>query len=252
MKKTFLFLLILLSLEVYADDHNAVKETNFHVAIGHTEIDDDFVGNWRSTSLLSGFSFPIYDYIGSSISIQGAKSAALEYDYYNYHYTTQSDNYAAAVNFFLRDSSIGKIGISGQHSKNKTTTDINDGITTYTHKSSTDTNNYSLYGSYYWNDFTLSAYRELMDIDNRHNVHTSNAGIGYYFNENTSFGASISGMDSSNEFSINFQHQPSFFQNSTIVGFTYSKNDQSKFFAFFLSYHFETKVALKVRDREYR
>jgi hypothetical protein len=252
MKKTFLFLLILISLEIYADSHNAVKETNFHVGISHTEIDDDFVGNWRSTSLSSGVSFPIYDYIGSSILIQGSKSGTLKYDYYNYHYTTQSDSYVAAVNFFLRDKTIGKVGINGQHSKNKTTTNLNDGSTTYTHKSTTDINNYSLYGSYYWHDFTLNAYREVIDIDNGHHIHTSNTSIGYYLNENTSAGASISGMDSQNKFHISFQHQPSYFQNSTIVGLTYLKNNHSESFTLFLSYHFETRVSLKTRDREYR
>lgn len=251
-KKSTFLLPVLLAFEVLAQTNQAVKETNFNVALSHSEINDDSMSNWRSTSLSSGVNFPLYNYLGANIFISGSKSGELKYNYYNDSYTTQSDDYGSGAMLFLRNADIGKIGVTGGYSKTKTTTDIYNGMTTHTLKNTTTSRNYSLYGSYYHDDFTLSASRRYLDLDNGHILHYVDAGIGYYLNENTAFDATVSGMDSSNKFRLHLAHQPSLLNNSTIVGISYEKNDYDNSFTFFLSYHFQTKVSLRTRDREYR
>jgi len=252
MKKISLFLVLFFASEVFADTNQAVKETNFNVALSHTEIDNDSMSHWRTTTLSSGVGFQLYEYLGATVFIHGSKGGKLRYSYYNDSYTTQTDGYGSDAFLFLRDANIGKIGASGGYSKTKTTTDIDNTIATQTFKNTTTSRRYSLYGSYYLNDFTLSASREFSDLDNGHTLHYVDASIGYYLNENTAFDATVSGMDSSNKFRFNLTHQPSLLRNSTVVGIGYANNDYDDSFTFFLSYHFQTKVSLRTRDREYR
>lgn len=252
MKKSTFLLPLFLAFEVFAQTNQAVKETNFNVALSHNEINDDYMGNWRYTSLSSGVNFPLYDYLGANVFISGSKSGELKYNHSNDSDTTQFEGYGSSAMLFLRDADIGKIGVTGGYSKTKTTTDIYNGMTTHTFKNTTTSRSYSLYGSYYLDDFTLSASRRYLDLDNGHTLHYVDAGIGYYLNENTAFDVTVSGMDSSNKFRLHLAHQPSLLSNSTIVGISYEKNDYDNSFTFFLSYHFQTKVSLRIRDREYR
>ena len=247
MKNMILAILVLIPLMAFSNENSGVKETNYQVGLHYYENRDDNLDNWNNTLLSASITFPIYKYIGSRIGVSGYKSGTIRYP--DSDFSSKTSSYSMHGSLFLRDKDIGKIGATIGYEKSKT--DFDDGSNN-NFQVELKSNTYSIYGSYYFNDFTFSGNRFIHDLDNDDKINICTIGVSYYINDNTMLSTSHMSMDSMNNYNIAISHQPYFFNNSTETGISYDNNKGNSSVSFFVSYYFGIKVPLKIRNREYR
>lgn len=246
MKQKLLFLLLLLSTSLYASDGGGVKKLNYQVGSSYSQLEykyDSISGN--DISLFTSINIPITKYIGASTGLTASKSklSFTEDD----SFKANGSDYTFSQSLFLRNSSLGKIGIDFKTTHSKTT--MYD--TSETSYFSTNSQYYSLYSSYYFHDFNLNTSYHYTDYDYFSSDHFR-ASIEYYFKQNTKFNFKLIGIENNTIYEVNLLHQPTFFDNSLEIGFLYRVSDYSHLYQLVLSHDFSTSVSLKERDREYR
>jgi|GEM_PF-2816539 len=246
--KLFAFLL-LLPLSVFSDDASGVKERNYRIDIGYHKHQFDGLDMDAYSTVLSGSAFfPVYKYLGSSISLGGFSAKLDNYDYY-----AQTKGHFIDGSVFVRDKSIGKLGIGVGYDKSKTKIEpINTNIFLMQSSATNTSKKYSLYGSYYLNNFTFNFNRNILKSDGGFNTNILGVGASYYIEKNTLIGIGKLYMDSPNKYSVNIVHQPYLFNNSIDIHLAYADDDYGNTISFYVNYHFQTQVSLKTRNREYQ
>lgn len=242
--------LLLFPLSIFSNDASGVKEVNYRIGIDYHELKlDGLDGHIKSTILSESISFPIYKYLGSSISLGGYKGNKIDY----YHFYAQTKGHFIDGSVFVRDKSIGKIGVGLVYDKSKTEIEpINTNIFLMQGSVTNTSKNYSLYGSYYLDNFTFNFNRNKLKSDSGFNTNILGVGASYYIEKNTLIGIGKLYMDSPNKYSVNIVHQPYLFNNSIDIQLAYADDDYGNTISFYVNYHFQTQVSLKTRKREYQ
>lgn len=195
--------------------------------------------------LFGVINLPIYEYIGANISIHGHKS---KYDYKdsNYEAESKSNNIGLNTSIFLRDSGLGKVGISIGYDRFTSKTTSN---TINEYKSTNNAYHYSVFGAYYLNNFTIDTFfnrnfSKSSESDNSYNWNNAGVGASWYVLDNTNFHTGIQRNFETNDYSTSYSLSASqqLFKNTTEVSLCYiydsHKDSHVNYFGVLMSYHF--------------
>jgi hypothetical protein len=235
--------LSVLTSSVYAHSIG-VKELNYNIGTSAAYIDANAIG--KDYNIFSSVNIPLYKYLGSSISLRTGKST---YDSDTYKYS--DSYYGGGVDLFLRDSSLGKVGGSYYY------TNYHEEVNLYTFKSFKyhyTSSSASLYGDYYYGNFTISPAIYWDEVDGHKGSETPfSLGAEWYVQDNTRLGVRYYRDNiGENQYTFALSYQPSFLHNTTEVSASFTSIESYRVYQLSLNYHFSTDVSLKSRDREYR
>jgi hypothetical protein len=217
----------------------------------YTGMDSNY-GKSESSGLTAAFVLPLSKYFSTSFSSSGWQ--------YTQSNPYKSEGYTISGDVFLHDIDYGKIGVQLSYSDAKSKTNK---ISWNSEMSA-----YTLYGSYYFDDFTVNAITYLSEIEiGNSSVSNSNAlwyvSANLYPLDNTKLTVQGNIIDSNKRFNATLNHQ--IFDN-LILGFQFEIQDDlyhngvigvgsqtNRFtvntYGFNLIYHFGNKSSMKSRDR---
>lgn len=238
---SFLFLLISL---VLGSETGGVKKSNYAIGVSYHEND-----SIKGTLLSAKASLPLYQLVGLSLLAGSSNMESKDYG-------SETQQRLLYASLFIRDGSVGILGVSYQQSHIKYDLPSHsqyiifpDEITIY---------HTTFYANYFLQDLTLGASQTQYTSDDISDSGDQNSlSVNWYPNLNTRIGISTSGVDDLDEqryYSV--QYQPSFFNKVVDIGVSYSQTkiddyyDQS--YGLSINYYFNTAVDLKSRDRYYR
>ncbi|WP_162628861.1 hypothetical protein [Marinobacter bohaiensis] len=237
MTRTFVGCLLLVPTLALAGEQGGVLDTNYEVGAGYTKDRDS-----DSVDLSGTINLPLFGYVGSSAFVGGqtsqADSGSNQLD---------ADNLGFGGSIYLRDFDLGKVGVSAAYTKtffDSSSPAVPDDLKSY---------QYSAFGEYYIDRFTLGFQRTLVDVEDPvDDAHSWTGSVAWYPEDNTKLLLSGSGMDSRDNYSVALSHQPDALGESTEVSLGYTSSPHDDTFNLSLSYYFGTQVPLIDRDRKYR
>lgn len=217
---------------VFAGEKGGVAASNFEASGSYSDSDAS-----RSVSANGTYRRGIAEYFGYGLAATARRS--------NGKSTYLDSNGAnAGINLFARRFDLGEAGLRYNHSYTKFDSRYGD----ISHNS----DQYSVFASYYIDDFTLGFSRLSAHPEAVEHINTWNISASAYLLENTKLTASASGMDAKDAYGLSAEHQPSFLNNAASISASYNRSPEDDSFSVSLSYFFGTRVPLQQRDRQYR
>jgi hypothetical protein len=213
--------------------------------------EDSHYGGAEYPILSAGFVLPLSKYLSASFSLGGMQYTRSLY---------KTESYAISGDVFLHDIDYGKAGVLLGYGDAKTK------INNTSFNLNTEVSSYTLYGSYYFDNFTVNAVIFLSENKNKFDglsFSDSNASwhvsANLYPLDNTKLTVQGNIVNSNKNFSVLLNHQV--FDN-LILGFQFETQDNlyhnlggqtNRFtmntYGFNLIYHFGNKSSMKSRDR---
>jgi hypothetical protein len=209
-----------------------------NIYANYTGMDSNYGGS-ESSGLTAAFVLPLSKYFSTSFHLGGFESTQGSY---------KQEGYGISGDVFLHNIDYGKIGVQLSYSDSKSKTNNN----SWNREGSV----YTLYGSYYFDDFTVNATTYLLEFESE-GWSDSNASwyvsANLYPLDNTKLIVQGNIIDSNKRFTAALNHQ--IFDN-LILGFQFETQDvgqTNRFtmntYGFNLIYHFGNKSSMKSRDR---
>jgi hypothetical protein len=151
---------------------------------------------------------------------------------------------------FVRDPSVGRIGVSYALSKSGTCTPAGDVI-----DDDFDQDSYGINAEYYFAPLTIGVSRSRTEYEYLF-PHTDYAFVNatWYPDVNFSVGISAGALDAEDDRTLRFDYQPTFLNNAASVSLTVRTSVDTDWDTATVgfTYYFGDKVDLKTRDRNYR
>ncbi len=241
-------------------DSQAVQATTFQAgfASGDTHTSG---GSDSSTYGINGsITFPLAAYLGASLSGAYAHSnLATNFPSETNNLTPANASPSCNINqgnldagLFLRDPTIGKVGISygaGRARSGCSATFLATGTDTL------DTKNYTANAEYYFSKVTIALARTRTHLESAGDLNSDTLTASWYSTNNVRVALSAYGLDFKNTYSLGFEYQPEFLENSTSLLFGYTTRHQTietHSIMVGFGYYFDKRVDLITRDRQYR
>ncbi len=243
-------------------DSRAVEAATFDGGFNFQEVKAG--GDPNHTAGVDGlFTFALASYLGASLSGSAshtnieadrpaAASTAMTASSISLSCGFNSQDLTAGL--FLRNSSIGRIGVSygvGQiHSdcSDNATFVASDGHTLRTH-------NYAANAEYYFPQLTIGLARTNTHLDGGNSITADSLTAGWYPVTELRISPSVGRIDSKSSYGLELEGQPEFLGDALSVLLGYSVQRQTpniKSFTIGFVYHFGKPLELQTRDRQYR
>jgi len=156
-----------------------------------------------------------------------------------------------STSVFIRDQSIGKIGVSFAYAKSH-----HDYPSNFFAPKDDVIKKYAVYGSYYVDFITLAASRNYYEsVENNIENYTTSIGLDLYPSLNTAISLYSYSSLQDTDYNFAITHQPSLFNNNADLTFSYYNNSSNHDFDSYtlsFNYYFGNRVSLIDRDRKYR
>ena len=242
MNNKYIFLVLLLPISVNGSESTGVEAANYEAGVGYS------TGNLFDSYDLSGTAnLPVNDLLGSNIIALASKTDGKRYGSSR---GLDSEGYLLLTNLYLREQSLGKIGLSLTYAERES-----DFGASSTADNKTTSKGYAIYGEYYLERFTVGASRSYQENDRNFEDYATQLRAQWYISNNSMVGIAQSRWQHENSYNAAIIYQPSFLNNNMSVTVDYySSSNGGKLDAIGLSmsYYFGTQVSLIDRDRKYR
>lgn len=217
----------------------------------------DAGGNKNNSAALVGETvFPLTRYLGAKVDASfGHTNLLLErVSTPTGKVTCGYDTTAAAGGLFARRATVGKVEASYAISRISSECDDNASFLS-DGSSSLDANGYSIGAEYYFSALTLGASRTETSIDGGESYTTEAVRATWYPVADLSLTPSAGRTRGTDFYGVTLEHQPDFLGRSMSLTLAYTLQDEDEkvgTFTLGFTYHFGTRVELKIRDRQYR
>lgn len=184
---------------------------------------------------------PLYKALGGSLSADVTHAKFREGN------GIKGNGEAAGGSLFLQDYRLGRIGTSIEYTKARFSGEnlLN---------SHDENTTYSLFGSYFVKDFTLSAKRyQTRDTAQNNPSNVWSGAVTWYGLDahNIAVSALTQGMSARDHYGVGLTYQPALFHDAAALSFAYVWSPRSDSFTLSFNYYFGSPVNLEERDRRY-
>jgi len=256
---SFAVLLALYGPHAFADSQ-AVRAVNYQLAYASGDTNTSGGSDSRTNGINGGVTFPLATYLGASVSGAYAHST-LATNFPNGtnvltlastapHCTVNSKDLDAGL--FVRDPTIGRIGVSYGLGRAKSNCDASFVVTG---TDTLDTRVYAVGAEYYFPKVTIALSRTQTRFDPVNKFDSDVLTGSWYPTNILRVALSAEGMSMKNTYSLGLEYQPEFLDNSSGLSISYSTRHQtvtSHIVMVGLVYYFGERTDLLTRDREYR